>query len=75
MEILEKMFRSIKSRKMFGYFSMVEEVLDQVTYEDFGLSECDDSVDEGDGIYACLGMPQTNTLELNFLGGQVDHEV
>ena len=69
------MFRSIKSRKMFGYFSVVEEVLDQVTYEDFGLLECDDSVDEGGGIYAFLGMPQTNTLELNFLAGQVDHEV
>ena len=50
---------------MSGYLSM-EEVLDLVTNDDFGHSGSDDSVDEGDGIYAYLGKPETNTGAIIF---------
>ena len=53
----------------------MEEVLDQDTNGDFGISESDANVAEGEGLYACLGKPATNTLELSFLADLVDHEV
>ena len=59
---------------MFSYLS-VEEVLDQDTNDDFGISESNDGVDEGEGITAYLGKTETNTLELNFLAVLVNHKV
>ena len=51
------------------------EVLNLVINDDFGLLDRNDGVDAGEGIYAYLGKPETNTLELNFLANIVDHEV
>ena len=53
----------------------MEEVLDQVTNDYFGLSYCDDRMGEGEGIYAYLGKKETNNLELNFLASLIDHVV
>ena len=44
------------SRNMSGYFSM-EDVLKWVTNDDLGLSNSDDSFDEGEGIDGYFGEP------------------
>ena len=50
-------------------------MLDLVTNDAFGISDSDDSVDEGEGVYAYLGKTETNTLEKNFLADLFDHRI
>lgn len=59
---------------MAGYYS-VDEVLDQVTNEEFGLSDGDWSEEEGEGIYAYRGQPEVSAEGLDSLTNLLDQEV
>ena len=50
-------------------------MLDPFTNDGFGISDSDESVDEGEGVYAYLGKPETNILEKNLLADLVDHKI